>query len=197
MDMKGYIFLFFFCFLNLICSAQKVVADMVQNGVELIRTDYKDMKFADDVSYSLQMYTDGQQVEYFIALCSEENKAHSFLEDAKLLIKTKSDKTIELVAFYSEISDNGDNRYEPIAFYPISESDLKATFDGVVKVRAEMLSIDKDCSVYNDVRDNKKDMGKDLKKMYEAIQKQLERNRTVQAKDNKAKERSENISEGF
>lgn len=189
--------LLLFLFLSLLCSAQKVEKDIVENGVELIRTDSKGMKFADDAYYSLQLLTDGENYEYYIVIQSETNKVHSFPEDAKLLLKTKAGETIELVAFYSVIMDYGNDSYQPIAFYPILENQLKATFDGISKVRAEMLSIDKDGSVYNDVRDNKKDMGKDLKKMYEAIQKKLESNRVLQAKDNKAIERNENISEGF
>lgn len=186
-----------FSLVSVFCYAQKVTTNKIENGVEFFATDYKDMKFADDVSYSLQLFTDGQQSEYFVVLCSEENKVHSFPEDAKLLLKTKKDETIELVSLFSSIVETAENEYQPTAYFPISERDLQATFDGIVKVRLEMLSIDKDGAVFTDVRDNKKDMGKDLKKMYEAIQKQIEKNKEIRAKDTKATERGGSISEDF
>ncbi len=186
-----------FSLVSVFCYAQKVTTNKIENGVEFFATDYKDMKFADDVSYSLQLFTDGQQSEYFVILCSEENKVHSFPEDAKLLLKTKKDETIELVSLFSSIVETAENEYQPTAYFPISERDLQATFDGIVKVRLEMLSIDKDGAVFTDVRDNKKDMGKDLKKMYEAIQKQIEKNKEIRAKDTKATERGGSISEDF
>lgn len=176
--------------------AQKVVSDDTQNGVRKIQTSFSnfnigikagDLKSKGSVGYSLCKFISAEKSQYMLLVqYMETEKANNFPDRARIIIKNKKQENLELIAVESFMTDG-----YPLAFFPITEQELKTLFIGTEKIRIELLSADKKGIVTPNYEDFKKaSFGKDLEKMYTAI------GNYVNAKNKKGKTR-ENFSSNF
>jgi hypothetical protein len=176
--MKKIIFLIAISFL---CGThiygQKIILNDMSNGVYRIVTEPFELELVDEFKGSIHLYYDKETYEFIIELNGEKNKLHNFPEEAKLLFKTMDGSTIELKAFDTEIGKGMDYlqvpyKY-PLAFYAISEQQLQSLFNGISKIRVEMLSYNKkEKTIFKDFQDidykNDK-LGKLFNKMYNKL----------------------------
>ncbi len=160
--------------------AQKLEYKQYNEGVYLFRAGAFETKLGDTFEFCLDMLTDLDRKQYFIVARSEQNKVHNFPPDSKLLLKLSDETTLELSSCYHHFYKPKDLSIIPMAWFPISEEQLQSLIStGVTKVRIELLSVnekDKDKSIISDYQDAefKKDkLGASLKKMLEAIDKEL------------------------
>lgn len=175
-------------------QAQKLNSSDISNGVlKISTTDFK-LNLSHDFNLSLDKLTDGTKVQYYIKGVSEKNESHSFPENAKLLFKLTDGSIVELTSYYSFINYIEDNNdYYPTAYYPISEEQLNSLFNGVSKVRVELLSVDKDDVIFQDLQDvdYKKDkLGKVFKAMYDVIAEEEKHLESMAEKGSKVKDAS-------
>lgn len=158
--------------------SQKILQDFVNNDVRLISTEAKSIKLIHDFEYSLVKYSSSDTVFQYFLLCeSENNKYHHFLNNGIITLNTFNGDTIELTSIYSKMSLLVEyNRMKPYAYYPITISQLQTLFNGVSKIRVEMLSYDKNAEKvvldYPEIEFKKDKIGKDIKKMFEIVEQQ-------------------------
>lgn len=171
--MKKYIFLIAMCFLcGTSAYCQKIKGNVTQNGVHWLSTEPYKFELEDELFIDLILLSDGADIEFYLKCESENLKYHNFPDEAKLLFKTMDDTTVELKSCYTELI-KGDVSRAPLAMYPITEQQLQSLFNGIAKLRVEMLSYNKkDDTIFKDFQDveYKKDkLGKEFKKMYDLL----------------------------
>lgn len=176
--MKKIIFLIAISFL---CGThvygQKITRNEISNGVYRIVAEPFELELEDDFIGCIHLYYDKETYEFIIELDGKSNKLHNFPEEAKLLFKTMDGSTIELKAFDTEIGKGMDYlqvpyKY-PFAFYSISEQQLQSLFNGISKIRVEMLSYNKkEKTIFKDFQDidyRKDKLGKLFNKTYNKL----------------------------
>lgn len=171
--MKKYIFLIAMCFLcGTSAYCQKIISNQTQNGIQRLVAGVYKFELEDELLLGLDFFSDGVDKEFYIEGASENLKLHNFPDEAKLLFKTMDGSTIELTSCYTDIFKSELSR-APWAMYPITEQQLQSLFNGIAKLRVEMLSYNKkDDTIFKDFQDveYKKDkLGKEFKKMYDLL----------------------------
>ena len=129
------------------------------------------------LSYQLEMFTDGKEKQYSIQLILtaliNRSKAFFFPTNAKLLIKLQDDSIIELSSIYTQNVKDPSQEKACSAHFPITEDQLNKMFNGVKKIRVEIIKLnDKEDDVEKDYRDVdfKKDvLGKRFGEFYKEI----------------------------
>ena len=133
------------------------------------------------LKYQLEMFTDGNEKQYSILLnltaFFKKSKAFFFPTNAKFLIKLQDDSIIELSSIYTQNIKDFSQEKECSAHFPITEDQLKKMFNGVKKIRVEIIKLnDEEDDVeknYRDV-DYKKDvLGKSFSEYYKEINETL------------------------
>ena len=168
-------FLFLIMFLCVTYSAfsQKTKTN---NNITLIESKKKDIKLSHRFEYKLQKYvsTDGT-FQFFICCNFEFNTYHNFPNNAKLILKTFGEETIELTAALSMIAPTQFvSSWEPTAFYPVNQPQLETLFKGISYINVETLSYNyKEERTYLDFQEKtykKDEIGKNLNKMFMSIE---------------------------
>ena len=129
------------------------------------------------LSYQLEMFTDGKEKQYSIQLILtaliNRSKAFFFPTNAKLLIKLQDDSIIELSSIYTQNVKDPSQEKACSAHFPITEDQLNKMFNGVKKIRVEIIKLnDEEDDVEKDYRDVdfKKDvLGKRFGEFYKEI----------------------------
>ena len=129
------------------------------------------------LSYQLEMFTDGKEKQYSIQLILtslvKRSKAFFFPTNAKLLIKLQDDSIIELSSIYTQNVKDPSQEKACSAHFPITEDQLNKMFNGVKKIRVEIIHLnDEEDDVEKDYRDVdfKKDvLGKRFGEFYKEI----------------------------
>lgn len=129
------------------------------------------------LSYQLEMFTDGKEKQYSIQLILtsliKRSKAFFFPTNAKLLIKLQDDSIIELSSIYTQNVKDPSQEKACSAHFPITEDQLNKMFNGVKKIRVEIIKLnDEEDDVEKDYRDVdfKKDvLGKRFGEFYKEI----------------------------
>ena len=129
------------------------------------------------LSYQLEMFTDGKEKQYSIQLIIttliKRSKAFFFPTNAKLLIKLQDDSIIELSSIYTQNVKDPSQEKACSAHFPITEDQLNKMFNGVKKIRVEIIKLnDEEDDVEKDYRDVdfKKDvLGKRFGEFYKEI----------------------------
>ena len=129
------------------------------------------------LSYQLEMFTDGKEKQYSIQLILtsliKRSKAFFFPTNAKLLIKLQDDSIIELSSIYTQNVKDPSQEKACSAHFPITEDQLNRMFNGVKKIRVEIIKLnDEEDDVEKDYRDVdfKKDvLGKRFGEFYKEI----------------------------
>ena len=129
------------------------------------------------LSYQLEMFTDGKEKQYSIQLILtsliKRSKAFFFPTNAKLLIKLQDDSIIELSSIYTQNVKDPSQEKACSAHFPITEDQLNKMFNGVKKIRVEIIHLnDEEDDVQKDYRDVdfKKDvLGKRFGEFYKEI----------------------------
>lgn len=171
--MKKYIILLFLAFLSYAGYAQKILQNTSEYGITLISTTAIDTDLDHNLGLFIQKYSVDNEVEYYICAQAGVNDVCNFPADAKILFKKKDNSVVELTSLYSEVTQQGNNKYQPTAFYPISQKDLVSLFEGITKIRVAVATIDKNGNISTDYLDKefKKDkLGAALKKCYELVE---------------------------
>ena len=98
-----------------------------------------------------------------------------------------NDEIIELTSCYSELVKVSDTARVPIAYYPITESQLLSLFTGIKKIRVELLTLNEDDETvfteYVDKEYKKDKLGRVIKEMYDAISVLLSNEKAAASKD--------------
>ena len=147
------------------------------------------------LSYQLEMFTDGKEKQYSIQLILtaliNRSKAFFFPTNAKLLIKLQDDSIIELSSIYTQNVKDPSQEKACSAHFPITEDQLNKMFNGVKKIRVEIIKLnDKEDDVEKDYRDVdfKKDvLGKRFGEFYKDIYETLTTMSIIQEKVLKSK----------
>ena len=142
------------------------------------------------LSYQLEMFTDGKEKQYSIQLILtaliNRSKAFFFPTNAKLLIKLQDDSIIELSSIYTQNVKDPSQEKACSAHFPITEDQLNKMFNGVKKIRVEIIKLnDKEDDVEKDYRDVdfKKDvLGKRFGEFYKEINETLTTMSIIQEK---------------
>ena len=129
------------------------------------------------LSYQLEMFTDGKEKQYSIQLILtsliKRSKAFFYPTNAKLLIKLQDDSIIELSSIYTQNVKDPSQEKACSAHFPITEDQLNRMFNGVKKIRVEIIKLnDEEDDVEKDYRDVdfKKDvLGKRFGEFYKEI----------------------------
>ena len=129
------------------------------------------------LTYQLEMFTDGKEKHYSIQLLLtamiKRSKAFFFPTNAKLLIKLKDDSILELSSIYTHNVMEPSKERVCSAHFPISEEQLNKMFNGIKKIRVEIIKLnDEEDDVEKDYRDidYKKDvLGKRFSEYYKEI----------------------------
>lgn len=177
-----------------VCLAQKIEGSQIENGVVRISTKSEEFGFKENTSYHLEVFSDGEQKDYMLMVSTEKNEAHSFPDNAKLLLKLMDNSVLSLQAVFSMAGELEEEKVEAFAFYHITEEQLNSLSGGISKVRVEMLSVDKNDNPYveNQEKDFKKDkIGKTILAMKELLDKELAKIVQQQAANKKALQRNE------
>lgn len=142
------------------------------------------------LSYQLEMFTDGKEKQYSIQLILtsliKRSKAFFFPTNAKLLIKLQDDSIIELSSIYTQNVKDPSQEKACSAHFPITEDQLNKMFNGVKKIRVEIIKLnDEEDDVEKDYRDVdfKKDvLGKRFGEFYKDIYETLTTMSIIQEK---------------
>ena len=142
------------------------------------------------LSYQLEMFTDGKEKQYSIQLILtaliNRSKAFFFPTNAKLLIKLQDDSIIELSSIYTQNVKDPSQEKACSAHFPITEDQLNKMFNGVKKIRVEIIHLnDEEDDVEKDYRDVdfKKDvLGKRFGEFYKEINETLTTMSIIQEK---------------
>ena len=142
------------------------------------------------LSYQLEMFTDGKEKQYSIQLILttliKRSKAFFFPTNAKLLIKLQDDSIIELSSIYTQNVKDPSQENVCSAHFPITEDQLNKMFNGVKKIRVEIIKLnDEEDDVEKDYRDVdfKKDvLGKRFGEFYKEINETLTTMSIIQEK---------------
>ena len=142
------------------------------------------------LSYQLEMFTDGKEKQYSIQLILttliKRSKAFFFPTNAKLLIKLQDDSIIELSSIYTQNVKDPSQEKACSAHFPITEDQLNKMFNGVKKIRVEIIKLnDEEDDVEKDYRDVdfKKDvLGKRFGEFYKEINETLTTMSIIQEK---------------
>ena len=142
------------------------------------------------LSYQLEMFTDGKEKQYSIQLILtsliKRSKAFFFPTNAKLLIKLQDDSIIELSSIYTQNVKDPSQENACSAHFPITEDQLNKMFNGVKKIRVEIIKLnDEEDDVEKDYRDVdfKKDvLGKRFGEFYKEINETLTTMSIIQEK---------------
>ena len=142
------------------------------------------------LSYQLEMFTDGKEKQYSIQLILttliKRSKAFFFPTNAKLLIKLQDDSIIELSSIYTQNVKDPSQEKACSAHFPITEDQLNKMFNGVKKIRVEIIHLnDEEDDVEKDYRDVdfKKDvLGKRFGEFYKEINETLTTMSIIQEK---------------
>ena len=143
------------------------------------------------LSYQLEMFTDGKEKQYSIQLILtsliKRSKAFFFPTNAKLLIKLQDDSIIELSSIYTQNVKDPSQEKACSAHFPITEDQLNKMFNGVKKIRVEIIKLnDEEDDVEKDYRDVdfKKDvLGKRFGEFYKEINEILTTMSIIQEKE--------------
>lgn len=200
---KKLLLIFAFISTTLSALSQKVAFDNVRNGVRCIQSKVETIDFDNYFRYNLEKFISNGISQYFIRGRSEENEYHNFPCNCKLLFKTFDGEVIELTSVIAELVQIGDNVWEPTAYYPITKEQLGMLFNGISKIRVEMLSYNKKEEApfmdYPEKSFKKDKMGKQFKEMFDNIEKEeLTQPKTKQEKIEKGTSlKRENAADGF
>lgn len=127
------------------------------------------------LTYSLNLFTDNIIEEYAIKIYfwTSIKKPQMLKNHSKILLKLSNDSTIELTAAMSDID------YEhsfSFCYFPINKEQLVQVFNGIKKVRLEILAFNPELNNYYteyiDYEYNKDQIGKKLRKWYDSINKE-------------------------
>lgn len=118
--------------------AQKIEFKNSQNGITLIRTTPYSLDFKDEIELRIDHFTTGDSEEYYLYLRMEANKPHNFSSKSKLLLKCVDGSVVELTSIFTTI-DESNTSLSPAAWFPIKEDQLKALFNGISKIRVDLL----------------------------------------------------------
>lgn len=205
--MKKFFLLLSFIIAALSASSQKVKSDDIDNGIRRIQSKAETIDLDNFFSYNLEKFIDNNESQYFIRGRSEENQYHNFPYNCKLLFRTFDGTVIELTSVLSELVQKDNGIWEPTAYYPISQEQLEKLFNGISKIRVEMLSYnkkeDKPFMDYPELEFKKDKMGKQFKEMFDNIEKkQLTQPKVKRKKETNKKEKGTsleriNASDGF
>lgn len=159
--------------------SQKIALRTSRNGISLIETNEAKLDTKDDLYIKLSKLQDSSSHEYYLYFTTEKNNFLSFPAEAKCLLKTFDDKTIQLESFKTSIEQAGSNKWQPTTIYLVKEEELKELFLGVAKIRIEIMKIDKKTttpSLTFTEKEYKKDkIGGLLEKMYNLITQEEEK----------------------
>lgn len=208
--MKKCFWLIFYIISSLNAFSQKVESDDINNGVRRIQSKSETIEFEEDFRYNLEKFICNNEVQYFIRGRMEENSFHNFPCNCKLLLKSFNGEIIDLTSVLSEFSYreaplfsmitpiNG-LIWEPVAYYPITQEQLKKLFTGISKIRVEMLSYnkkeDKPFMDYPELEFKKDKIGKQFKEMFDNIEKkQLTQPKVKKTKETNKKKKEKGTS---
>lgn len=158
-------------------NAKKDYSVGFRNNVMLItKGSTKNYYFNDDkknntIFFSLNLYTDGKSKQYTIHASIKAWGKEKFMfipaSQAKVLVKLENESIIELKSIY-------ESPYHVFAGFDIAitEQQLIQMFDGIQKMRIEILTLDKESESfikdYRDIEFNSK-FAKDIKTWYDAV----------------------------
>ncbi len=172
---RRFFILFTLFFIAYNSFSQKVESDNIENGVRRIQSKDETIEFENYFRFNLEKFIYNDESQYFIRGRSEENEYHNFPNKCKLLFKTFDGKVIELASTFSELVQINSGVWEPTAYYPISNEQLQTLFNGISKIRVEMLSYNKKEDTpfmdYPELEFKKDKMGKKFKEMYDNVEK--------------------------
>ena len=172
---RRFFILFTLFFIAYNSFSQKVESDNIENGVRRIQSKDETIEFENYFRFNLEKYIYNDESQYFIRGRSEENEYHNFPNKCKLLFKTFDGTVIELASTFSELVQINSGVWEPTAYYPISNEQLQTLFNGISKIRVEMLSYNKKEDTpfmdYPELEFKKDKMGKKFKEMYDNVEK--------------------------
>ena len=162
--------------LTITTYAQGVEVNEQKNGITRISTKEYTIEFDNFFDLNIEKFISGNSTQYYIRGASEANEYHNFPPKAKMMLNLMNGNTIELTAIYTELVELREgHEWKPMAYYPISEEQLHELFTGVKKITVEMLSYNKKTDkVFTDMADiefKKDKIGKELKAMYDNINK--------------------------
>lgn len=172
---RRFFILFTLFFIAYNSFSQKVESDNIENGVRRIQSKDETIEFENYFRFNLEKFIYNDESQYFIRGRSEENEYHNFPNKCKLLFKTFDGTVIELASTFSELVQINSGVWEPTAYYPISNEQLQTLFNGISKIRVEMLSYNKKEDTpfmdYPELEFKKDKMGKKFKEMYDNVEK--------------------------
>jgi len=172
---RRFFILFTLFFIAYNSFSQKVESDNIENGVRRIQSKDETIEFENYFRFNLEKFIYNGESQYFIRGRSEENEYHNFPNKCKLLFKTFDGTVIELASTFSELVQINSGVWEPTAYYPISNEQLQTLFNGISKIRVEMLSYNKKEDTpfmdYPELEFKKDKMGKKFKEMYDNVEK--------------------------
>ncbi|WP_317340320.1 hypothetical protein [Phocaeicola coprocola] len=167
----------------------KVKYTIVNNGVILIGTKPRATFFNgsgfmkvntnnNSLIYSLELYSNGNQMQFALkaSLVAAINRKYAFAfpSKSKFLLKLKDDSVIELTSIlHKNITDPSQANRCFDSYFPLSMEQLNKIFDGVKKIRVEIITLDrktdKIVTDYVDLDFNKDKIGKQMKEWYDEI----------------------------
>lgn len=149
--------------------------------------------------YSLEQYKSNNKQQYaLIVWVSPNKKMPSILNSkGKLLLKTAKGNNIELTSCFTEATVNEAwNLSYTSSIFPISKEQLEELTTGVIKARIELLILNTEKNTteysYKDYEYSKDEIGKNLKKWSEAIEKESA-SPTITPEDNSPKDIHDNF----
>lgn len=128
------------------------------------------------LTYSLNLFTDNIIEEYAIKIYfwTSIKRPQMLQTQSRILLKLSNDSILELTSTMSNIDYEHSFSY---CYFPVNKDQLFHIFDGIKKVRLEILSYNSElndyCTEYIDYEYNKDQIGKNLKKWYNSINKEL------------------------
>ena len=149
--------------------------------------------------YSLEQYTSNNKQQYALKVWVSPNKKMPSIlnSNGKLLLKTAKGNNIELTSCFTEATVNEAwNLSYTSSIFPISKEQLEELTTGVTKARIELLCLNTEKNTteysYKDYEYSKDEIGKNLKKWSEAIEKESI-SPTITPEDNSPKDIHENF----
>lgn len=202
------------------CSLQSHAGDIkymeVNNGVIVIGSKtafetYENLGFYEKNSntflYNLELYSNGNIKQYAIKASLFyrnflKEDAYSFPSKSKMLLKLEDDSVIELKSIIHQNITDLKNEDVASAYFPISEVMLNNLFNGVKKIRIEIIKLDKKSNTiikdYRDIEFKKDKVGKKMKEWYDEINDEFENNGlSLLSKSLDSNKKMNDITEGF
>lgn len=119
-----------------------------------------------------------------------------------MLLKLEDDSVIELKSIIHQNITDLKNEDVASAYFPISEVMLNNLFNGVKKIRIEIIKLDKKSNTiikdYRDIEFKKDKVGKKMKEWYDEINDEFENNGlSLLSKSLDSNKKMNDITEGF